>query len=145
MLIAISNNGILTEGPYSTYYYTLVDEKFSKKFHFTIINKIDNTVEVCDEILNFIYYEYKFSKECPFRNIDYYHIYLCRDPILFKKTKFYSKHKVNLDRLLFPSPYLSSIYINSTSASTIPYTVSTTATNNTNYGWFGGTNGWLYL
>lgn len=139
---ALSNHTVGVGEPIYTLTFKLIDNKYSK------IIKIDCTekeyisdVFICNEILNIIYNEYRYSKECVFSNIKYLfnkkYISLLKSSNI-KDTIFYKIHKKNMNSFLDPVKNFYNSYITFGGTNNLQWSNNTSATISTTTYWSAG-------
>lgn len=142
MLLNIEYITTLVDADFFTFKYKLWDKNFFRKFEIVApsssINE-EQRVAIMNGILKFIYDTYRFTSECPFRNIEQLYDsygFIYPDSVV-RATQFYEKYKKIMDKILTPiaiSP-VSNNYYDTFSTTTVGYAGAiagyTTATANT--------------
>ena len=92
----------------SSYYkYKYEDTNFNKVLKIEINNVAASpetiSITIADNILSFMYDEYKYSKECPFANIKLFLLNRNKNMItnaILYQTEFYLKHRKMIDKII---------------------------------------------
>lgn len=98
----------LLENNKEIYKYKFIDDKYNKIFNIKILDQDFRSgrqpIAIVNQLLYFIYNEYKYSKECPFVNIRYFlgirNTNLISDNVIVS-SEFYFKHKKTMNKLLY--------------------------------------------